>query len=135
MTDTYKGHDLTTMLEQVAEARYERDRRDLFQRSGGKTDLIPWDKVTTFAKQQIKSALLPVVTDVLDAIQTTVEIGVRDNFTPEGVADQVTDGFRTLQDAADWADPNVGNPNPGDWTVVTRAVTPWVPADLPKETA
>lgn len=71
MTDLFRGYDLTTVLEAVAEKQWTRHRTEGIERHGFKPDGIPeWDALGAVQKRNYKQTLLAVVTDVLEALES-----------------------------------------------------------------
>lgn len=70
MTDLHRGYDLTSVLENVAQAHYERQRAEIIRRSGGTNEPPPWEEWSSqYDKTQVKQSLLPLVTDVIEQLE------------------------------------------------------------------
>jgi hypothetical protein len=68
MTNAYKDHDLTTIVERVAKARYERDRNAVMDRTAGAMQPPAWGDLDALQRHEILSLVTPIVVDVIDAI-------------------------------------------------------------------
>lgn len=65
MTDLFRGYDLTTIADEVAQTEWD---RLVAQRATAGVPGPVWDNLDKFTRQQFKSNLLPIITAVLDAI-------------------------------------------------------------------
>lgn len=69
MTDTYRGYDLTSVLEAVAESRYETDRNAIIDASDGTKHPPTWEDLHAHTQLQIKQMLLPIVSNVIEQLE------------------------------------------------------------------
>jgi hypothetical protein len=74
VTDLFRGYDLTTVAETVAEKQYNRLRQKVLSRdpvAADDPDRVPtWESLSPVDKRNYKESLLPVITDVLDALES-----------------------------------------------------------------
>lgn len=69
MSDLFRGFDLTTVAEMVAKKHWTRELAAAPITDESKAQRT-WDKLPALAKHNIKEQLLPVITDVLDALES-----------------------------------------------------------------
>jgi hypothetical protein len=71
MTDLFRGYDLTAVADYVAKRSHDRVREKALREHRLNDDQIPtWESLSPYGKQQAKSLLLPLITDVLDALES-----------------------------------------------------------------
>lgn len=71
MTDLFRGYDLTTVLDTVSEKRWTAAREDALKNSVVTPEEYPdWENLSAVHKRNFKESLLPVVTDVLEALES-----------------------------------------------------------------
>jgi hypothetical protein len=79
MTDLFRGYDLTTVADKVAEAHYNRIKHAAENKyppeadgspAKGNPRLTEWVDLDRYQKSQIKAELLPLITDVLEALES-----------------------------------------------------------------
>lgn len=86
MTDLFRGYDLTTVVEKVAQKHYERtiesikqvQQNDEAQRIAEGQGMEPantpqyyaWEDLSPVDKRNFKESVLPLITDVLDALES-----------------------------------------------------------------
>lgn len=70
MTDLFRGYDLTTVADKVAEAQWAKRRDEALSRGFEVQDLPEWADVPPVGKHNFKSNLLPIITDVLEALES-----------------------------------------------------------------
>lgn len=70
MTDLFRGYDLTTVADKVAESQWMKRREEALSRGFEAEKIPPWHELEPLAKLNFKSSLLPVITDVLDALES-----------------------------------------------------------------
>lgn len=69
MTDLFKGHDLTTISDKVAESQWTKRRAAAIITEPGFEGKLPeWDGLEPPARLAFKNSLLPVIIDVLEAL-------------------------------------------------------------------
>lgn len=93
MTDLFRGYDLTTVADQVAEAHWGRQLAAAKIAEESKAQRT-WDKLPANIKHSVKSGLLPIITDVLNALES-------DQVKPTEAKQMVEYGY----DKGDRADP------------------------------
>lgn len=70
MTDKFRGYDLTTVADKVAEAEWTRRRNEILARDPFKDEkLAEWADLEPVSKTNFKSTLLPIITSVIDALE------------------------------------------------------------------
>jgi len=69
MTDLFRGYDLTSVVDKVAEASWERILNEARQRGYGK-EVKEWNDLGPIEKHNYKGTLLPLITDVLNALES-----------------------------------------------------------------
>lgn len=72
MTDLFRGYDLTTVVEKVAESEYNRGREAARADFPDEVDkeFSEWGVLSPHVKHTFKSNLLPIVTAVLEALES-----------------------------------------------------------------
>lgn len=69
MNDMFRGYDLSAVIETVAEKEFDR-RREGAMKSGYSPDALPtWAQIPPVARHGFKASILPLVTDILDALE------------------------------------------------------------------
>lgn len=76
MSDLFRGYDLTTVVEKVAERRWSAMLAASDLTDEGKTQRT-WDKLPATAKRNFKEELLPVVTDLLEVLEVPDDMILR----------------------------------------------------------
>lgn len=69
MTDLFRGYDLTTVADKVAEAQWARLLSEAREKGFNK-EVPEWDTLGAVQKLNYKSTLLPIITSVLEALES-----------------------------------------------------------------
>jgi hypothetical protein len=70
MGDLFRGFDLTTMVDTVAEKQFERMLEQARRQGVPDDQMVAWDDLAAVDKRNYKEQFLPIVTDLLDAIES-----------------------------------------------------------------
>lgn len=69
MTDLFRGYDLTTVVDRTAERAWTRMYEEAVAKGFDK-GISAWDSLDLVQKRNYKETLLPIVTDVLEALES-----------------------------------------------------------------